>query len=195
MPLQRDRVLPLPALRAKSIVRGQLLQESPDAFLARFARAFASCTITVTGTLANNDQLRVNVNLPILSGGQISKTVVLTGADTTTTAAQKIAKALCDDPVLQSYGAYATALSNVVSFYWPGLLGNVVTLSSSVPVGSGVITLGASGVMSGGSGPIIPYGDFNFMWNGNLFSFRAGEPEIVPQGAVQAMAAAKAQIQ
>lgn len=188
--LQTDRKANVPILQPRSLVRGMLISESASAYVSRLGRAFASATITVGGTLANLDQLRVVVNLPALPGGKVTLTVVLTGADTTTTAAQKIAKAINDSVDLRQYNCYANSAGAVVTFLWEGLLGNEVVLTQSVPVGSGTLTLGNSGLLAGGSGPIIPANNFNFVIRGLLVNFQAGKPVTVGSNVVKAMAAA-----
>ena len=192
MPNQTDTFVSRPVHQPMSIVRGQIISESPSAFLTRNARAFASCTATIAGSIANLDQIRLNLNLAALSGGKITKTITLTGTDTVSSAAQKMAKAINDDTVLQGYGCYANSLLGVVTVYWPGLLGNHVTLTQSVPVGSETITLGASGVFSGGTGPIIPFNSFRFEMpkTGQFFTFEAGVPQIVGANVVRALALA-----
>lgn len=184
----------LPAYNPESLVSGQVLVETPSDFLTRYARALASITITISGTLATNDQLRVSVNLPALPGGSLVKTVVLASGDTATAAAQKIAKALNDDALLRAYGCYANSLAGVVTFYWPGPLGNNVSLTQSVPVGVGVISLGNSGKMAGGSGPVIPVQMFNFGVEGQSLHFQAGIPKLVGDNVVAAMAKASSPI-
>lgn len=195
MPYESDRLPPLPILQPKSLVNGMLISEPDSKFLTRNPRAFASATITVAGSISNSDQLKVDVNLPALSGGKISKTITLTGSDTVSSAAQKLAKALNDDTVLQSYGAYANSLLGVVTFFWPGQLGNNVTLTQSVPVGAETITLGNAGVLAGGTGPIIPFNTFNFEKAGHFTSYQAGKPKIVGANVVKSLAAAGKPIQ
>ena len=128
----------------RSLVGGQVLAETPKDFNARYPRALASITMTVAGTLAQDDQLKVEIKLPALSGGGIAKTIVLASGETATSVAQKIAKALNDDAILRSYGCYANSALGVVTFYWPGLLGNNVTVVRTILVGVGTITLGNS---------------------------------------------------
>lgn len=193
MVLENDRFPPLPQRQPQSIVRGQLISEPPSQFISRFVRAFASITITITGSISNNDQLQVNVTLPAI--GTISKTITATGSDTTTTLAQKIAKALSDDSTLRAYRTYANSLANVVTFNWPGPLGNFVTLTQSVPVGSESIALGNSGAMAGGAGPILPYNTFEFNIKGQVIDCRANTPMNVGTNVVAAMAAASAAIE
>ncbi|HEY9678670.1 MAG TPA: hypothetical protein V6C76_11715 [Drouetiella sp.] len=190
MPYEADRFAPLPVLEPKSVVRGQLISETPAAFMSRYPRAFASITITISGTTANGDQLKVDINLPALPGGKISKTISLVGGDTVSSAAQKLAKAICDDATLQGYGVYANSLLGVVTLNWPGPLGNNVTITQSVVSGAETIALSNSGAMSGGSGPIIPTDTFNFAYKRYFHSFQAHKPENVSDAIVKALATA-----
>lgn len=159
------------------LVNGMLQNLNPADFLSLFARVAASLTITVTGTITDADEVTVDINLGLLPGGKVSKTIVVAAADTTTTLAQKIAKELADDATLRSYGAYAYALSNVVTVKWPGALGNQVSCSVGLSVGATeVLTLSNSGDFSGGSGPIVPFKTFNIRHSMQTLQFEAGKP-------------------
>ncbi|GEM_PF-4908911 len=195
MVLQTKRPSQLARFMPKSLLNGQIISEPVSSFLTRNPIGLASCTCTVSGTLSNNDQLRLNVILPGLPGGMITKTVTLVTDDTVSNGAQRLVKALNDDATLRAYGCYATAILGVITFYWPGLLGNSVSLTQSVPVGSGVLTLGNGGLLAGGSGPVVPSEDFDFNLKGQHIRCRAGEPITLGANVVVAMAAAGSPIQ
>jgi hypothetical protein len=161
---------------------------SPAHYLSYFPRALSSVTLTVSGTITNNDTLSVTLTNGILLTpspvGTRTVTVTAVTGDTITTVATKIAKALNDDVTLQPYGVFADTgpggaggLSNVVTLNWPGPLGNFTTVTTSKsPTGATeTLTLSAS-ALSGGSGPVIPFQNFWFSQGGQTSDFWIGQP-------------------
>lgn len=189
MPAQHMPPTLVPQIFKAVSLNGRVITKSPWKFLADNPRSYASCTATIAGTIANNDNLRITIVLPALSGGKTVFNVLATGSDTTSSLAQKIAKAISDDPTMQDFGIYATSALNVVTIKGPGLVGNNLVVQQAVTVGAETISLSNSGVPSGGSGPIIPCSSFNYQYNGILYSFQAGIPVNVPAGLVAKLVA------
>ncbi len=188
MPYETDTVPPLPQRLPGSVVGKQVVEESVAKFLARYPRTAASATVTITGTVATSDRLNLTFTLPVLPNGAVTVSATAGSGDSTTTLAQRMAAAISNNAVLQSFGVYATSLNNVVSIYWPGPLGNNVTLSQSVSPGSEVETL--SGQLSGGAGPIIPFNTFRFQYHKHLLEFQANRPVNLAGNVVAALALA-----
>lgn len=144
MPAEFDRYPPLPQRWPVSVAGGQNIEEPISDFLARNPRTFASITATITGSISASDALAVTIKLAALPSGSIAFNVVAAGGDTTTTLAQKFAKAVSDNAYMQAFGCYATSTANVVTINWPGPLGNQIGVSAAVSIGSEVISLGGT---------------------------------------------------
>lgn len=186
MPYENDRLPPLPQRWPGSVVGNQVIEEPIANFLTRYPRTFASATVTITGSVATSDVLHLTFTLPALPGGAVVVIATAGAGDTVITLAQRLAAAICNNPALQSYGAYATSLGGVVTIRWPGPLGNNVVLSQSVTPGSEVETI--SGQLTGGSGPVIPFNTFRFQYHKHLFEFQANRPVSLPGSVVAALA-------
>lgn len=174
------------------IGNGGLITANQADILIKFPRVMASLTLTIGGTITNLDTITVNVNLGVLPGGKIAKTISVTGSDTVTTMAQKVVQAFADDATFQAYGGVIYAAGAVVTVKMPGLLGNEATLTRTLSGGATLTgTISNSGAFSGGSGPVIPHKTFSFSYAGNTLLFEAGKPAIVNAGIVKELAANK----
>lgn len=78
-------------------------------------------TITVGGTITNNDTLSVTVKNPNLAGGTEQVTITAVTADTTTTLAAKLAAAIVADANLAALGIGATSTAAVVTLTFPSV--------------------------------------------------------------------------
>lgn len=184
-----------PSSGAVYSANGILVSVSASDFLAKFPRVFASITLTIAGSITNADTITVNLNLGLIPGGKITQTITVTGSDTVSSIAQKIAKAFTDDATFQAYGGTASSLLGVVTFKMPGLLGNECTLTRTLSGGATLTgTISNSGAFSGGSGPVIPFKTFNLSAFGQTILFEAGKPANVNAGIVKALVAAKSPV-
>jgi hypothetical protein len=196
MPLQPDPIPPMPQFAEPNIVAGtgigQVQALSPSDFLAANPRVPGTVAITVAGTITNNDPITVNVKAPYINGGVAVPVAVtaLTG-DSTATLAEKIAKAINDNAILDNFGVYADAVSNVVTLSCPGPMSAGLLLTTAVG-GSATETLAMSpsnGIPTGGSGPVIPYQTFPYAFQGSIIEFRVGVPKLVSAALAAALVA------
>jgi hypothetical protein len=176
---------------------GLLQNLSPADFLAANPRTPGTLTITVGGTITNGDTANLTVTAPFLPGGSVTASASIVTIDTVDSIAQKLAKAINDNAILRRYGVYADSALAVVTVNWPGPLGAFATLTGSVAGGATeTLSFTNSGVPTGGSGPIIPAQSFPFSFPGSnpgtsqLVSFYVGQPVLLSQSQVAAMAAA-----
>src|ERR1700735_523599 len=103
--------------------QGQVSMVSPNDLLGQtaYARTEATSTGTIGGTVATGHTLTLTFTTGILkgSGGARAVTFVTGGADTAITSALGLADAVNADPVLKSFGIYATAALAVITFHHP----------------------------------------------------------------------------
>jgi hypothetical protein len=181
---------PLPYLNPCSAVGGgQIVDLAPSQFLAANPRVPGTLTLTLAGTITNGDAVTITFTGKSLPGGAISVTATAAAGDTIETLAEKVAKAINDSAALQNFGVFADDALGVVTVSWPGPLGASCTVTKSVS-GSATETVAlSSSSFAGGSGPILPYQNFNYAWLGQVLDFRIGIPSIVAPNLVAAMAA------
>lgn len=190
MTLRKDSLLPQRRPQTTD-GKGQLFELSQAQFATKYPRVMATITLTVAGSITDGDIITVNLNLATLTGGKIAKAIAIVGADTVSTVAAKIAKAFNQDADFQQAGGNAYTALGVVTFQWPGMVGNVVTLTRTLSVSATVTgTISNSGAFSGGSGPIYPLEDFSVTYQNTFQQFRAGCPKNVTAGMVAAIIAA-----
>lgn len=164
---------------------GTLDYINPYKFAQSNPRSNATATITVSDTAINSgDTLSVavtnNILKPINAGSNtVTVTVTVGGSDTATTLAEKIAKALNDNSVLQQFGAFADAAAAVVTLTWPGPIGNFSTVAGSHSGGATESLSPSSQSMSGGAGWIMPYDNFTFQFGTSAMQFWIGKPVIL----------------
>lgn len=193
-PNQTDATLK-PLRPSQYTVNGNLTALTPSELLAKAARSMASLTITVGGSATENDELTVNIVSNLLPGGKVTVTVVVDSNDSLTVLAQKLSKELADNATLQSFGVVAYSVDAVATVKWPGLIGNTVTCTTSLSGGAtATLTRSNSGSFSGGAGPVIPFSNFNFVFNGQVIQFEAGKPQEITQGLATSLVADNAPV-
>lgn len=193
-PNQTDVTLK-PLRKSHYTINGQLVALTPDELLTKAARSMASLTITVGGSATEDDELTVNINSNLLPGGKVAVTVVVDADDTLIVLAQKISKELADNAVLQSSGVVAYSVDAVVTVKWPGLIGNTVTCTTALSGGAtATLTRSNSGNFTSGAGPVIPFSNFNFMFNGQVIQFEAGKPQEITQALANLLVADKSPV-
>jgi hypothetical protein len=151
--------------------------ESPATFDSNNPRVAAQITATIAGTVANGDSLTITITHGLFSGGSLAKTITAATGDTVSNLAEKFAAAFNDDAQCQEFGIEADAALGVVTFNWPGPFGNFAAFSRTINTGVETITFNPSGGgMTGGSGPIYAYNNFQYTFGGSILNFRAGQP-------------------
>lgn len=154
---------------------------NPATYLSNNPRAAATDTATLSGTITNGDSFVLTLTHVFFSGGSLSKTIAVVSADSLATLAEKAAKAFNDDAQCQALDVEVDAggaSGAVLTFNWPGPIGNLAVLSATS--GSAVtVTVAASGVFSGGTGPIIPTQNFQWHRDGSTSNFRYGIPVFI----------------
>ena len=155
-------------------------------------------TATITGTVAAGDVLTLTITNTAVTGSPVTVSYTAPTGATTTTLATGLAAAINSNTALASAGISATSATNVVTFVYSGLIGQI-RISQSVTTGSETITLTAtptttavlstaatetitianSGKLSGGSGPVFASNNFNYSNNGQTQSFFYGQPYVL----------------
>lgn len=140
----------LPDINASEMVNGQVVPLTPAEQLTAHARATATATITVGGTITNLDKLRARLK----SGAfEVDVTAALTGSDTTTTAAAKLAAAINGDATLRSLGYAASSLAAVCTLTGSGPIPMIVALDGWAE--SATLTITCGGTVTAGDKEII----------------------------------------
>lgn len=172
---------------------------APSKYLAAFPRTDATVTLTIGGTITNLDTIRLRFANPIIpaigaQAADLYQTAAYTivTADTTTTVADALESLVNLDPNLQALGIYATkaGTSNAsrLILRQSGPIGNNTTVTAVVTgAATETATFGASGVMAGGTGPVIPIANFKFSYNGTMSNFWYAKPQNVGSDMLAAM--------
>lgn len=181
---QNPNLLPLMDL-AMSSGNGTLDAMSPAKYLASNPRVNATLSITVGGSITNLDTVALRFTSPLFPGGVYTTApYTIVTADTTQTVAEALDDMIDNDIVLTSLGMsgelQGTGAALQVNLLANGPVSNGVTVTA-VKTGAGTITLtfGNSGVIAGGSGPIIPTSGFSFSYNGCTINFQYGKPVVI----------------
>lgn len=172
---------------------------APSKYLATYPRVDATVTCTVGGTITNNDTVKLtftNAIIPAIGsqngGAYQTAAYTIVTADTTTTVADALESLINLDPNLSALGIYATkaGTSNParVIIRQSGPIGNSTTVTAQVTgAATETFTFGNSGVMAGGSGPIVPIADFKFSYNGTILNFWYAKPQNVGSDLLAAL--------
>jgi hypothetical protein len=150
---------------------------SPASVLGANPRAAASAAVTVGGSASTNDVVELTFTHPEIAGGAETVKLKVTASMTTI---EQIAEALADainnDAELGFFGVEATVAADVITVDWGGPVGNSCVLSK-VNGSDATLTLNpVTGKLSGGTGPVIAYNNFQFHYNGSTLTFWAGKP-------------------
>ena len=192
MDAQNPTLLPLMDMAVNS-GQGTLDVMSPTRYLAQFPRASAAVTCTVSGTITNLDTVKLKFTSNFFAGGSYTTAAyTIVTADTLATIAGQLDDLVDTDPVLAGLGVSGLMTGNTnpnqMSVTWNGPVGNFVTVSAIVTgAQTEVFTFGNSGVLAGGSGPIIPTANFAFSYNGTVVNFQYGKLVNVDSGLLAAL--------
>lgn len=197
--------LGISATASSAVVELTIPADIEPVFVAAWVNTVAP-TATIGGTPADLDVLNLTFTCAALPGGSHEVSVTLGASPTVDSAAAALAAAINADPVLIAAGIGASAASAVVTITYPGTIGQLrfsesvtggstITLSATptetATVGTSAtetITFSAS-ALSGGSGPVIPYNNFNWHKNGQTMGFWAGQPLFVDYPTLAALVA------
>lgn len=136
------------------------IAQSPAQRLLATPRVAASDVGTLTTDPTDADVLTLTVSNPVLPSGSFSVSITA-ASDTVITAAAKLASAITSSLVAMAYQIYGTSVGDdTFTVNELGPVGNYSTLSFG-STGSTTCAFASSGVMSGGSGPVIPFLNFN----------------------------------
>lgn len=181
--------------------QGTIDVSAPSKYLATYGRTDATVTLTVGGSITNLDTVKLTFTNAIIPAiGAQNKGVYQTAAytivtaDTTSTIADGLESLINLDPNLSALGIYATkaGTSNATRLIirQSGPVGNSTTVTAQVTgAATETFTFGASGVATGGAGPIVPIAGFSFSYNGQMFQFNYGKPQNVDSGLLAALIA------
>lgn len=165
--------------------------QSPAAFDQANPRVAATITATIAGTVANGDSQTISIASNLFVGGSLSKTVTAVTSDTVSNVAEKFCNAFNTDAQAQQQGLVATAVLGVITFNWPGPIGNTPVFSRTINSGAETITFAPSSpaTPTGGSGPIYAWDNFQYSFGGVIMNFRAGQPAFADPNLVAALVA------
>jgi hypothetical protein len=174
-------------------INGVMALRSPSGFVKLFPRANASIAVTVGGTANPADVISLIFTSGLFTpfGNPVTVSYTVGGTDDLEAITEGLAAAVNSNATLQSFGVFADAAKDVLTIYWPGPGGNFCTLTNSI-VGSTDETLTlnpVSGVLAGGSGPIIPFANFSFSFGGIVTAYWIGKPTNVAYNVLAALIA------
>ena len=163
--------------------------------------AAATATATIGGTIQATDTVALTLTNAGLTGLPITVTYTVAGGNTTTTIAAALVALINANAVLQAAGIYAENAAAVITVYSEGTIGNATVLSAAVGGSSPTETVtlaptnghlsGGAGTIgnafTGGSGPVIPYNNFNFSKHSSTFSMWGGKPVTIGYDVLQDM--------
>ena len=146
----------------------------PQTYLTDFPRVDATVTATIGGTITATDTVALTITHTLLPSGSLTVTYTVGASDTVDSIADGLADLINDSATAQNLALRADVAKAVITLRWNGPVGNFAVLTDAV-TGSATetVTLGNSGVFSGGSGPVIATNNFNFQ-SGNVMSFFYG---------------------
>ena len=178
---------------------GTLDVMAPSRYLTTYPRVDATVTCTIGGSITNLDTIALtftNAIIPAIgaqtAGAYKTAAYTIVTADTTTTVADALESLINLDANLSALGIFAvkagTSNATRLIIHQSGPVGNSTTVTSTITGGATeTTTFGNSGVMAGGSGPIIPIASFPFSYNGQTFHFDYGKPQNVDSGLLAAL--------
>lgn len=156
-----------PIQNSPVIINGSISRKDEAGMAALMPRVNGTGSVTLSGTVATSDIVSIRFASAIFPS-TISIPVTCSVGETLTSLATKLCAAIMANATLRAAGLTCSVDPTVVgkiNFVWPGPLGTFVTIS-------GIASPGAEGFayvqISGGSGPVIPIEDFQFMNNGSV---------------------------
>jgi phage tail sheath gpL-like len=123
-------------------------------------------SVKVSGTEATGDTVSITFSGKLFASSVVVSVTSVSG-DSDQTIAEKLGAAINANSTLEGFGVEASTDSGTagqVDVVWPGPLGSFVTMT---PHTTGAETFTTTQI-SGGSGPIIPSDNFQFMNNGGI---------------------------
>lgn len=165
----------LPNLNSTTAAGGVLVGQTPAELLAANPRVAATDVGTLTTNPTDGDVLTLTVTNNVLPGGSLAVSVTA-ASDTVITAAAKLASALTSSLTAHMYDLFGTSKGDdTFTVNELGPVGNASVLSFA-STGSTTCAFASSGVMSGGSGPIVPLANFSTNFGLSLQNLRQGQP-------------------
>jgi len=172
---------------------------SPSAFLTANPRVDATATGTIGGSVTTSDIITLTVTNGLLGGpiygsvGAVSVAYTVQAGDSLAMIAENLTDLINDNALMQSLGFRADvdgAVGAVITFHQGGPAGNLTTVTRTLSGGATeTVTFSNAGVLSGGTGPIIPVGNFVWSRNGVTSAFWYGSPRTIGYDQVIAMVA------
>jgi hypothetical protein len=188
-PLRSGSPTLLPQFDIPTLLNGTTTLTTPANVVTLEPRANATATATIGGTVTTGSTVSLVVTQGQLPGGAVTYAYHVVSGDTLATIAEGLASLIAADPIAQAFGIYATTNEAVLTVNWPGPAGNFAVLTGSASAGETVTTSPANGVMSGGTGPIIPTQNFEVQWTGSTLVFWQGMPRQVDYQLLSTMIA------
>jgi hypothetical protein len=115
--------------------------------LSLFPRHAASGTWTIAGSVTVGDTIALTIDHPIFPAAVANQIAVYTLAvagDTVSTIASRLTALLNAEPTLKGYGVTASCVAGVITFKWPGPLGNLADLGSFIHSYAETATVGGT---------------------------------------------------
>jgi len=188
-PLRSGLPTLLPQFDIPTLLNGTVTLTPPAELVVLEPRANATATATIGGTVTAGTTVSLVLTQNQLPNGAVTYTYDVLSGDTLASIAEGLASLVAADPVAQSFGIYATTDEAVLTVNWPGPAGNFAVLTGSASADETVTTNPANGVLSGGTGPIIPTQNFEVQWAGSTLVFWQGMPQQVSHQILSTMIA------
>jgi hypothetical protein len=174
-------------------VSGGVALMDPTTFDQANPRVDSTATVTIGGSTTTNDTVTLTVtngqftNSAFGGAGSISHIYTVQGGDSVTNVAEQLADLFNADANAQAARLWCSVVGAVITFHHAGQIGLFSTITSALSGGATeTVTLGNGGVLAGGSGPVIPFNDFQYSYAGGpLMNFRAGQPYFADYPLVQ----------
>ncbi len=204
---QNPQLIPSMDFPSTSGLGGTIDVMTPAKYLATYPRVDGTVTLTIGGTITNLDTITLkftNAIIPAIGsspqGAYSMAAYTVVTADTVATVADGLEALINQDANLAAMGIYAvkagTSNGARLVIHQGGPVANFTTVSATITGGATeTATFGNSGVLAGGSGPIVPTETFHWSYNGTQQNFWYGKPQNVDSGFLASLIAGQAPIQ
>lgn len=159
---------------------------SPAQVLAGNNRVVATNVVTVGGTAHLADVFTLTLTNHVFPNGALVFTYTVGESDVLGSITSELANAINSSLSAEFFQLFATVSGDTLTVNQRGPVGNITVVTGAVTGTDheGTLTPASSGVMSGGSGPIIPAANFNFAEGPQQLRFLAGQPVQLSPGIV-----------
>ena len=167
----------------------QVINTSPEAYLAANPRADATGVVTISGTPGTGDIVALTLTNKVLPGGSLTVSYTAPSAITVAVYAAELAKLFNANQVARAFGITASTIgTGVLTIAYNGPVGNYTVGTKVVTQvgGSTAAAWASSGAFTGGTGPVVPLSTFSAFPETNgvtrTMQFFYGRPIAIDSG-------------